>query len=149
MSKKQPVKPTATGTKQPVSQPNKKQSANDAAINISNKILIPAVILLFVALAFIYCQPLIQGMRLSTHDSNQYIALHKESADLKAATGHVTMWSSRMFGGMPSYLMGGIDFPKILDYTPRAILFKVLGHCPIRQWKFSCYLFALSSDFMF
>ena len=39
MSKKQPVKPTATGTKQPVSQPNKKQSTNDAAINISNKIL--------------------------------------------------------------------------------------------------------------
>ena len=49
MSKKQPDKQTATGTKQPVSQPNKKQSTNDAAINISNKILIPAVILLFVA----------------------------------------------------------------------------------------------------
>ena len=36
---------------------------------------------------------------------------------MKAATGHVTMWSSRMFSGMPSYLMGGYDFPKSLDYA--------------------------------
>jgi hypothetical protein len=35
-----------------------------------------------------------------------------------------------MFGGMPAYLMGGIDFPKVLDYTPRALLFKVLSLLP-------------------
>lgn len=126
MAKKQPVKPTATHTK-PSGQ---KADASAGSFKLSNKILIPAVTLLFLVLAFLYCKPLIQGMQLSTHDSNQYLAINKESADLKSTTGHVTMWSSRMFGGMPAYLMGGIDFPKVLDYTPRALLFKVLSLLP-------------------
>ena len=130
MAKKQPVKPIASNTKPSGSGTTKKSDSTTGNFQLSNKILIPALTLLFLILAFLYCKPLIQGMQLSTHDSNQYLAINKESAEMKTATGHVTMWSSRMFGGMPAYLMGGIDFPKVLDYTPRALLFKLLGVLP-------------------
>jgi hypothetical protein len=64
-------------------------------------------------------------MRLSTHDSNQYIAINKESADLKATEGHVTMWSSRMFGGMPAYMMGGLEFSKLLNFSRATIAYSI------------------------
>lgn len=129
MSKKQPVKPTVT-TKQTNANASNKQSATASNFQLSNKILIPAIVLLFIALAFMYCKPLMQGMSLSTHDSNQFIALNKESADLKSSTGHVAMWSSRMFSGMPAYMMGGLEFSKLLEYTPRAIVFSIVRKIP-------------------
>jgi hypothetical protein len=130
MSKKQPVKSTASTHKQSNMQPTKKLNAGNTTFNLSNKILIPAVILLFAVLAFLYCKPLIEGMRLSTHDSNQYIAINKESADLKATEGHVTMWSSRMFGGMPAYMMGGLEFSKLLNFSPLTIAYSILRKIP-------------------
>jgi hypothetical protein len=69
-------------------------------------------------------------MQLSTHDSNQYIAMNKESADFKNATGSVAMWSSRMFSGMPAYMIGGLEFSKIIGYTPRSIIYIVVRQIP-------------------
>jgi len=130
MSKKQPLKSTASVQKPSSMQPTKKPNEVNAAFNLSNKILIPAVILLFVVLAFLYCKPLIERMRLSTHDSNQYIAINKESADLKATEGHVTMWSSRMFSGMPAYMMGGLEFSKLLKFSPLTIAYSIVRKIP-------------------
>jgi len=130
MSKKQPAKTAAPNVKSSGVITNIKRSQASQEIQLSNKVLIPSVMLLFVVLSFLYCMPLLQGMRLSTHDSNQYIAINKESADLKSTTGHVTMWSSRMFSGMPAYLMGGIDYPKAIDYTPRSVVYKLVSLIP-------------------
>lgn len=130
MSKKQPIKPAPANVKQTTATANKKNNSTSSSFQLSNKILIPAILLLFFALTFIYCKPLIEGMRLSTHDSNQYLAMSKEGADIKAATGHVPLWSSRMFGGMPAYLMGGFEYSKITDFLPRSILYKILGYIP-------------------
>ncbi|MCC6515057.1 MAG: hypothetical protein IT275_01760, partial [Chitinophagales bacterium] len=120
MSKKQAPKPVA----------QKAKSSSAPSLQLSNKIMIPAVMLLFLVLTILYCKPLLEGMQLSTHDSNQYIALNKESADLKATTGHVTMWSSRMFSGMPAYLMGGLEFSKIIENSPRTTLYKIASAIP-------------------
>lgn len=120
MSKKQAPKPVA----------QKAKSSSAPLLQLSNKIMIPAVMLLFLVLTFLYCKPLLEGMQLSTHDSNQYIALNKESADLKATTGHVTMWSSRMFSGMPAYLMGGLEFSKVIENSPRTTLYKIASAIP-------------------
>lgn len=124
MAKKQPITPASATTKSPRSASNQKVSNTNSGIQLSNKVLIPAIIAFFLALAFLYNMPLMQGMKLSAHDSTQYIALNKESADYKAATGHAAMWSSRMFSGMPAFLMGGYDFPKAIEYAPRTILAK-------------------------
>jgi hypothetical protein len=130
MSKKQPTKATAPNVKTPHQVSNRNSSAATSEIKLSNKILIPAIIALFVALSMLYSKPLLEGMSFSSHDSNQYLALSKEVNDQKAVTGHVSMWSSRMFGGMPAYFMGGIDFPKAIDYTPRVLLFKIFQTIP-------------------
>lgn len=129
MSKKQAAKPTASTAKHTHTH-SRKHAADTPQFNLSNKILIPAVLLLFVALAFIYCKPLLQGMQLSTHDSNQYIAMSKESADFKAATGHVSLWSSRMFGGMPAFMIGGLEFSPVLGYMPLMLIHKVMRLIP-------------------
>ncbi len=130
MAKKQPVKPTTSSVKQPNTSSNKKQPSSPIDFQLSNNILIPAIILLFLALAFIYCKPLLEGMRLSTHDSNQYIAMSKEGADVKAATGHTPLWSSRMFSGMPAYLMGGFEYSKFINFFPRSIIYKIIRYIP-------------------
>ncbi len=129
MSKKQPVKPTVQAAKQP-SSTQKKTGSDIPSFQVSNKILIPAILLFFTVLAMIYCKPLLDGMQLSTHDSNQYIAMNKESADYKATTGNVALWSSRMFGGMPAYMIGGLEFSKILNYAPILWIHKILRTIP-------------------
>lgn len=102
----------------------------DNGLGLSNKVLIPAVILLLIALALIYCKPVLEGMQLSAHDSNQYVAMNKEIADYKAISGHNSLWSSRMFSGMPSYLMGGYDAPSIVTNSPLSILHRALRKFP-------------------
>lgn len=129
MAKKQPVKPVQQPVK-PSNSVSQKKNTTSSDFNISNKILIPAIILFFIALAMIYCKPLISGMQLSTHDSNQYIAMSKEGADYKAATGGTSLWSTRMFGGMPAYLIGGLEFSKVLNYVPVLWLHKILRLIP-------------------
>lgn len=130
MAKKQPLKPSTPNVKQPNVANRKLTSNNTPAFIVPNKILIPIVLLFFVAIAFIYCMPLLQGMQYSTHDSNQYVAMNKEIADYKEATGNVALWSSRMFGGMPAYVIGGIGFSKLLEFTPVMLIHKVFRNIP-------------------
>lgn len=130
MAKKQPVQSTKPSGRQSDTVHVKKSSISSPGLSVSNKILIPAIILSFIALALIYCKPLLEGQRLSTHDSNQYLAMNKESADFKEATGHAAMWSSRMFSGMPAYMIGGLELPKVVDYLPVAILYKLIRQIP-------------------
>jgi len=130
MAKKQPVKPVSQQVKQPNTSTQKHNVSDSSSFNLSNKILIPAIILFFVVLAMIYCKPLLSGMQLSTHDSNQYIAMSKEGADFKAATGQTSLWSSRMFGGMPAFMIGGLEFSPLLNYVPILWIHKVLRLIP-------------------
>ncbi|MEZ5054527.1 MAG: hypothetical protein R2807_07160 [Chitinophagales bacterium] len=43
--------------------------------------------------------------------------MNKETADFKAANGHTSLWSSRMFSGMPSHMIqsGGLQFEPIIQ----------------------------------
>ena len=110
-----------------IQQPNNLPKSN---FKLSNWVLIPSIIVVFLISALIYCQPLLEGMSIATHDGTQYVAMNKEIADYKDKTGHVSMWSSRMFSGMPAYMIGGYDFPKIVEYTPRTILYKLMLYIP-------------------
>lgn len=129
MAKKQPVKPTSN-IKQPHTPSSKKNVSNTPSFQLSNKVLIPAMMIFFIVLAFIYCKPLLQGMQMSSHDTNQYLAMSKETRDYKAATGHLSLWSSRMFGGMPAFMIGGLEFSPALAFTPLMLVHKVFRVIP-------------------
>ncbi|MCO5230108.1 MAG: hypothetical protein M9958_03025 [Chitinophagales bacterium] len=106
------------------------QAKDTNELKISDKILIPAFILLFIVLAFSYASPLLEGMMLSTHDMNEFLAMSKEVSSYKEASGHISFWSSRMFGGMPAYAIGGIEFTPFLNYTPLPFIHKILNLMP-------------------
>lgn len=127
MSKKQPQKPLTSTQKKSTTSTSKHNS--ESSFQLSNKIIIPIILLIFIALAYFYCKPLMDGMQLSTHDSNQYIAMNKETADFKAANGHTSLWSSRMFSGMPSYMIGGLIIEPVIQPVV-LYLHKILRHIP-------------------
>ena len=72
------------------------------------KILPYAVaIVAFVAIAMIYCAPLLEGKVLVQGDVNNWKGAAQEALEYKAETGNATSWTNSMFGGMPTYQITG------------------------------------------
>lgn len=72
------------------------------------KILPYAVaIVAFVAIAMIYCAPLLEGKVLVQGDVNNWKGAAQEALEYKAKTGNATSWTNSMFGGMPTYQITG------------------------------------------
>ena len=72
------------------------------------KILPYAVaIVAFVAVAMIYCAPLLEGKVLMQGDVNNWKGAAQEALEYKAETGNATSWTNSMFGGMPTYQITG------------------------------------------
>ena len=128
-------------------------------------IFIAASLLLFVILAIIYANPVLNGKQLFQHDIVQYKGGAKELLDFRANNGKETYWSDSMFGGMPTYQMGAQfrgdlirsvdDFfmllPKPANYL--FLLFSgffLLGLVVVRNWKYALLgatFFGLSTYF--
>lgn len=64
-----------------------------------------AALLLFVALAFVFCSPVLDGKQLFQSDMMHYQGMQKEASDYYQATGELPMWTNSMFSGMPSYVI--------------------------------------------
>ena len=64
-------------------------------------------VLVFLIISFLYATPILEGKRLSLHDTMQATASAKEVNDFHKATGEWAWWTNSMFGGMPSYLIAG------------------------------------------
>jgi hypothetical protein len=58
---------------------------------------------IFIAVAFAYCMPQLQGKKLSAHDNISFVGMAHEAMEYHKATGKEVMWSNSMFGGMPTY----------------------------------------------
>ncbi|WP_417431301.1 YfhO family protein [Halpernia sp.] len=128
-------------------------------------IFIAASLLLFVILAVVYANPVLNGKQLFQHDIIQYKGGAKELLDFRANNGKETYWSDSMFGGMPTYQMGAQfrgdlirsvdDFfmllPKPANYL--FLLFSgffLLGLVVVRNWKYALLgatFFGLSTYF--
>ncbi|WP_027002660.1 YfhO family protein [Hugenholtzia roseola] len=74
-------------------------------------------VLLFYVATFLYFKPeLIDDKTLIQSDMEHYKAMVAENSAFRKATGEVSMWNSRMFGGMPAYQIypifsyGGIEW---------------------------------------
>jgi hypothetical protein len=115
-------------------------------------IFIAASLLLFVILAIVYANPVLNGKQLFQHDIVQYKGGAKELLDFRANNGKETYCSDSMFGGMPTYQMGAQfrgdlirsvdDFfmllPKPANYL--FLLFSgffLLGLVVVKNWKYA------------
>ncbi len=68
-------------------------------------ISIAGIIVFFIALAFIYFAPQLQGKKINASDNITWIGMSEEIRQFKQETGEETLWTNSMFGGMPSYLI--------------------------------------------
>lgn len=70
------------------------------------KSLIPHLlaVLIFVALAFTFCSPVLEGKSLFQSDMMHFKGMQKEGLDYYEKTGELPLWSNSMFGGMPTYV---------------------------------------------
>ena len=63
--------------------------------------------ILFVALGYIYCRPVLSGKVLQSPDDVNAISAIHESTEYANKTGDFTWWSNSMFSGMPNFQTGG------------------------------------------
>ena len=64
-------------------------------------------IIAFVAVAMIYCAPVLEGKVLVQGDVNNWKGAAQEALTYKEHTGNATAWTNSMFGGMPTYQITG------------------------------------------
>lgn len=69
------------------------------------KKLLPHVYIIvgFIAIAFMFGYPQLEGLELRQGDIVQWKAMAKEGMDWHEKTGENVMWSNNMFGGMPTF----------------------------------------------
>ncbi len=77
-----------------------------AKITGLRKILINlGIILFFIVLAYTYLSPLVEGKVLQMPDIEHNKGMSKELWDYREETGKEALWTNRMFGGMPGYMI--------------------------------------------
>ncbi len=59
----------------------------------------------FLVISFAYFSPLLEGKRLEQHDLKTFLGSAQEIIDYREETGKEALWTNRMFGGMPAYLI--------------------------------------------
>ena len=60
-------------------------------------------IAIFVTLALIYCAPMLDGKVPSQGDITNWKGMSNEARTFAEETGHNSLWTNSMFGGMPTY----------------------------------------------
>ena len=74
------------------------------------KLALPHIIAVavFALVAIIYCYPALQGKVLQQSDVTQWKGMAQDALNYKAKFGTTPLWSTSMFGGMPTYQITGI-----------------------------------------
>lgn len=62
-------------------------------------------VVVFIVVSFAYFSPLLEGKRIQQSDIVQFTGMSKEIVDYRNETGEEALWTNRMFGGMPAYLI--------------------------------------------
>ena len=130
-----------------------------------NIFYIAGSLILFIAIALIYTNPVFQGKEIIQHDIIQYKGGAKELLDYRAKHGEETYWSDAMFGGMPTYQTGAQFRGDIIKHVDNALNFLpkpanylfllfagffLLGLTAVRNWKYALLgatFFGLSTYF--
>ena len=130
-----------------------------------NIFYIAGSLILFIAIALIYTNPVFQGKEIIQHDIVQYKGGAKELLDYRAKHGEETYWSDAMFGGMPTYQTGAQFRGDVIKHVDNALNFLpkpanylfllfagffLLGMTAVRNWKYALLgatFFGLSTYF--
>lgn len=77
--------------------------------NFDWKKIVPYIvaIVVFIAVALIYCSPLLDGKVLQAGDVNNWKGAAQEAREFYDREGYSPWWTNSMFGGMPTYQVTG------------------------------------------
>ena len=62
-------------------------------------------VLIFVVISFGYFTALLEGKEIEAHDTKTWKGISKEVRDFRAQNDEEALWTNRLFGGMPAYLV--------------------------------------------
>lgn len=94
---------------------------------------------MFLLIAVIYCQPVLQGKTLDQHDITGWKGMAQQSFEYKEKYGHFPLWTNSMFSGMPAYTIA-YDGPAVQTIYLQSIL--TLGlPVPISFFFLACLSF--------
>ncbi len=68
---------------------------------------------IFIILSFAYFNPVLEGKMLRQGDMMAYAGMVQELKELEKNTGEYALWTDRMFGGMPTFLMNNPGFANL------------------------------------
>jgi len=95
--------------------------------------------LIFFALAYIYCYPVLQGKVIYAGDNINAAAAVHECEQYTKTTGDHSWWTGSMFGGMPNYQIGGGEYKAEKMLRPfQMVLHRGHAHT---AWIFIIYFF--------
>lgn len=91
------------------------------------KTLLPHIIAIvaFLGITLAYFPPILEGKKISQHDMMQYYGMSKEIVDFREKTGEEALWTNRMFGGMPAYLITVKYSSNLINHINAFIQFKL------------------------
>jgi len=93
-------------------------------------------VVLFLLISFVYFSPLLEGKKLQMSDVRNYKGMAQEVKDFRQETGKEALWTNRMFGGMPAYLISVKNNANIFWYVDK---FLKIGERPA-SYLFICLL---------
>src|ERR1700749_528734 len=70
-------------------------------------------VLVFLAIAVVYCRPVLQGMVVKQSDVQQWKAMARQSYEYKEKHGHFPLWTNSTFSGMPTYTIATDGLSKL------------------------------------
>lgn len=74
-------------------------------------------VILFAIVSFGYFNPVLEGKMLRQGDMMAYAGAVQELKELKAQTGEYALWTDRMFGGMPTFLINNPGHANLTRYV--------------------------------
>ena len=101
------------------------------------KVIKPHIIAIFsfFVISILYFTPeIFQGKKLYQYDNIHYLGVSKEITDSKKIYGRESLWTNRVFSGMPSYVISGGAFKA----NKISIIHKILT---LNDWRPVCFLF--------
>ena len=80
------------------------------------------VLILFIGISFVYFSPVLEGKRLSAHDTKTWQGMSKEVKDFRDKTGEEALWTNSMFSGMPAYQISTEYKANLIQYIHKALM---------------------------
>ena len=78
-------------------------------------------VLIFVVISFGYFTALLEGKEIEAHDTKTWKGISKEVRDFRAENNEEALWTNRLFGGMPAYLVSMSYKSNLIRYVSEII----------------------------